>query len=332
MVKMGYSFNPMRMGKAAVGAYLAARGAMKPAKKKVVYKKKNYKKKVYKKPKGAIKQIKKQIRDLKKDVKEGQTTFKYRSRTTNSMIADNDTVIQNSSFGLSYGTFAYILQYLQYFDETTGSFVTRSFFDGSGTRSAFIKYFSTAVDFKNNYQVPCKVSVYLCTPKSDTDQDLILNYNANVIQNCISVGGVVASANPLIYVTDSDIINDQWNIKKMKEHYLEPGQCGSAFHSVSDIHFQRNSDVTLYQRSLKCFSLLLRVEGGKRSLGHKDDNASIVGYSKCGIDWSRNDKMIVEYEGGQTADRIFVDYTKNLTVDPVVSSKPVADNIKYSVA
>lgn len=290
------------------------------------------KKKSYGKKKGKVAKLERRVNKLSKEVNDTTTTLKYRTRDTGSILVAGDNVTHNSASGFNYTILADAMQKLQYFNAATGEWGTLAITTGTGIRNYRVQYASSQLDFKNNYQVPCKVSVYLATPIQDNSVDLIAQYNNNVSDNVINTLSPVANSNPLIYISDSEVMAGMWNIKKFKSFNLEPGQCGSCYHIVKDINFDKITFTQTYQRKYKSFEWIIRVEGGRANLSHDTADATKVGTGRCGIDFQQNLKLAIDYDGGAQANRIYVGFTKSITdANAVVSSKPVADNIGYSV-
>jgi len=329
---VGYGRGLRTAAAIAATAYQLSKGRSFPKSKSV--KKSYYKKKkrIYKKKggKSRVAKLEKKVKSLTQESNDQRTVLKYRSRATGSILASSDSVTHNADHGFSYDQLATALSRLQYFDASTGNWVSTAVGTGFGLRSYRMAYFGSELCFKNNYQTPVKVTVYLCRVRQDTSSDPVEYFNTHITKNMINTPSPVASANPLVMLSDSEVVDSAWNLKKIKVFNLDAGQNGSVFHTVKDVVFDKTSGSDLnYQSRFKNFVWYLRVEAGEKGIAH--DAVDSIGYMRSGIDFMHKWKINVEYDGGAAGERVWVDYNRTmLDASAVLTSKPVADNITYS--
>lgn len=277
--------------------------------------------------------VKKRIRDLSRRAEEGETTLKYRWRRTASVLALGDEVTHNATYGWTQADMSSILDQIQYYNPTTGEFDTRDFDTGTKTKSINIDYVGFELLLKNNYQSNVKCTIWKAFPKIDTNTDLVTHYNANIGRSVINaVPTPAAQFHPLLTFSDCGEATSEWRMQKVGSFQMGPGQSRSFYHNVKNIEVERIRPTTLFTRRYKAFTFLIRVEGGD-NLVHANNDATKVGYGQCGVDLAYNMRATVRYDGGINAERIYLEYTKPVTdALAVFSSKPVVDNLQYSVA
>lgn len=217
---------------------------------------------------------------------------------------------------------------LRYFDSTSGAMESVGVGTGTYSRDFNYKYVFSKIEVANNYQVPVKVKVYVCSVKGQTANDPVTLLGAG---DQVLTGADITD--PLVYLTELETVTQQWNVDCVIDKYLHPSQVATASHSVKDIKYDpahADSESATYQSTFKSFVWVIRVEG---PLGH-DTVADQQTTLQAGVDYQYSMIAKIEYEAGANVNDIYTVDSRDATFTNagVVSSKPVSDNISYSVA
>ncbi len=221
------------------------------------------------------------------------------------------------------------LAFLKYYDPANpASLITSDFSTGAFQRSICLKSISLKLLIKNNYQSDCKVRVYLCTVKDDTDQDPATAWSAAVFD-----GGNLVSRNTLSqYPTDYNLVNDLWNLKLVSNTSISPGESIKINHSVSEVDYNPATVDTHnlgYQKEYKSFGFLVTNQG---TLGH-DTVADEQGMLQSGLDIEQHRVYKISYDAGVNISYIHVVNTLDtFTNTGVESHQPIPDNVGYTVS
>lgn len=272
--------------------------------------------------------LKSKVRDLTKQVNASTGKLIYRTRNTDRVLASVNEQSWLSMYSDSISNLETVLGQLRFFDPSNpGTLLTGNGSTGTYQREYHFKTIYFNGTFRNNYQVPVKLKVYILKVKLDTSitplaaLDNGLTDNSNVTKN-----------NPLVSMSDSDQLTDLWKIHKVHTKFLNPGMQCSVIHSEKDIMYSpdlSDNHTSSYQKKNKSFYVVASVEG---VLGH-DTTADEQGFLQAGVDMSWDVKYEVRYDAG--ADLVYF-YNSNssdsFTNGGLTSSMPVADNIGYSVA
>lgn len=309
-------------------AYDAAREGVKRINKsykpKSSYKKKNY---YDAKARQEIKDLRKKVKDINQSVKHNEGKLIYRFRGTGRVLANANECTHSSIVANSISTIETVLAQLRYYDPTDPA----NLVNASGVTGTFSKDFMISKSYyklliQNNYQIPCNVVVYICKPKEDT----------SISPTSAFSGGLVDVGNPsnvscLVYLTDSEIFQDLWKIEKSEKKYLYPGEICTISHGDKKYDYDPSLVDTHsleYQDKYKSTIFVIRVEG---PLAH-DSAADEQGTAQCGIDYQMNRTFQVDYDAGAPITWLVSgDSSDTFTNGAIISSKPVADNISYSV-
>lgn len=281
---------------------------------------------IAKKP--VIKQIKNDIRELKRKSEVDKGRLTYRQRATGRVLSSVNAQNYSSLSAFSTAFYEGVLAQLRYYDPAApASLVT-----ADGTTGTYMKDFQfeksyLKLSLRNNYQSPCIVSVYMCRPKEDTD----ITPTQAFTQGLTDVGNPT-NTSPLVYITDSPQFTDLWRIEKSAKRQLQPGETLDL--SVNNKSFSYDpslvdSHALLFQSRFQCMGIAIRVDG---VLGH-DTAVDEQGVLAAGVDWVLDRTAIVEYSAGADIEFIYVtDGSDTFTNGGVVSQKPIPDNLGYSVA
>lgn len=220
-----------------------------------------------------------------------------------------------------------VLGQLRFFNPSApGTLITASGATGTYYRNFLFKSVRSTHTVSNNYQIPCKVTIYYCTVKDDTNINPITAFTDGIADASNAAATSVA-----ISLKDSDEFNDLWRIAKQKTMVLQPGKTMSCTYGFNNMLYSPatyDSHTSSYQRRFKCFYVICRVQG---ILAH-DSAANEVGLCNGGVDVLWNTTYKVQYDAGGDINYLYVSENQDsFTNGPLVSSKPVADNINFSI-
>lgn len=296
---------------------------------------KNSKKRFTKKRKSMSKitrTLTKQVKTLQKAVNVDKAKHTFKSAEAfdlKALIGRCNHAIYN---GVTKGTLETASANLRYYDPAVpATLVTADANTGSYSRDIHFKRFTAKLNIRNNYQVPCRVKVYLLKPKVDSNDSPITTYTNGLADQVINAG--VDETDALMYINDIERMKEIWKIDCVLDIGLEPGQETATSHTVGPINFDPahiDDHSNAYQKVLKSFVYVIRVEG---VVGH-DTAADEQTLLLSGIDIQGFRKAEIEYDAGVALNDIYmVDYrAQSFTNGGVCSLKPVADNIAYSVS
>jgi len=270
------------------------------------------------------------VTTLSKESKNCHSVLQYYNRSSGRMLGS----VAQSKFSYltasSVANYEAVLAQLRFFNPASpGTLTTADGSTGTYAREYYFKSVYSRIDLVNNYQVPVVVRLYCVTPKSDTSTSPETSFT-NGLADC----GNPSSTSPCIHPTDSKEFMDTWNIQFSKKIILSPGQGCFGNYSVKDIYYapQIYDSISLsYQKRFKTFAWCARIEG---VLGH-DTSANEQSLLGCGVDYVWSTKYVVHYDnGGTPIEFIYINDTSptSFTNGGVISEKPVADNIGYSVS
>lgn len=287
------------------------------------------------KPKTVTKVLAKQVKELQKAVKVDKASHTWKSAETGRVLSlvgrcthvnfncINKTVLETASANLRY-----------YDPAVPGTLVTADANTGTYSRDVHFKNAFVKMMLRNNYQVPARVKVYLCKVKLDNNDanGPLTVYTTAITDQVINAGTDETDA--LIHVNDIERVKEVWNIDCVIDKVLEPGQEASTSHTETAINFDPahiDDYSNAYQKAFKSFTYLIRVEG---VLGHDTTAADQQTLLAAGIDYQVTRKIVIEYDAGVQLDDIYIyeQRPQAFTNGGVVSLKPIADNIAYSVS
>lgn len=222
------------------------------------------------------------------------------------------------------------MQYLRYYDPSTpSSLVTANAATGTYTRQIHFESFYSKLRLRNNYQIPCKVTVYSCVPKTDTSTDPTSFFSAGVTDQTVS--GVTTSS-PLISLWDMDMVKDNWSCVKTTSMELRPGRemvCAYAGKAFDYDPSNADTHSLSYQKKYRAHVWVVQVEG---IIGH-DNTALEYATLLAGVDYVCDRKFVMTYDAGANLNDFSADDNSSLsfTNGPVVS-QVVVDNQNYSIS
>lgn len=294
---------------------------------RVLYPVKRRKEKEPKKPLTTDQKQTKDIRDMKKQMNLDTGTHIVRKRSTAQLLsainAANHAEIALNSDSLIETT----LSSLKYYNPSVpGTLTTASGATGSFTKQFnFVKCHAVCI-LRNNYQVPVELRAFIVQPKSD---------NSKTPDSCYTDGladiGSPSATSPQIYFTDSPVFTKLYSVKKSVIKVLEPGQQVTLNWSAKPFMYDpayQDAHASSYKPLHEAAFLLYRITG---VVGHKADGTAI-GTLQAGIDVQTNVTHVVKYQAGADLKQItLIDGSGTTDATSVVSLKPTADNLAYSV-
>lgn len=274
-----------------------------------------------------VKGLTKQVKELKRIAESDMGTHTQRNRVTHPVLS---IINQQNYLSVASSTktiLEAVLAELRYYDPA----IPGTLLQADGAVGSFQKefYFSknhSKITVRNNYQVPCMVSVYSMRPKSDT----------SIIPSTAFTQGLADVGNPdvlspLLHLTDSIELTDLWRIEKSKRVKLEPGQqcvmttTGKPFQydpAFADAH------TSAYQPRFNGHSWHVAVQG---VVGH-DTIADSQGVLAAGVDLVIDTMFMIKYAAGADINFLILnDESGGFSNTGVVSNKPYTDNQGYSV-
>lgn len=276
-----------------------------------------------------MKNLSKKVKNMQCLLNASEGELVYRSRSTGALIAGvkaQNALALGAFSGPYYET---VLGQLRYYDPTAPSALVTA----DGTSGTYAKSFCFTSNYaklalRNNYQVPVKVCVYYCQVKADTAIDPLTAWSNGVADN-----SNVSYTSVLSYPTDSDQFNSVWTLQKTDKKQLEPGETLECIHVVPLFDYNpavADSQTEGYRREDKGFAFLISVQG---ITGHDTALAQYTSLS-CGIDYTLDRTTKVKYDAGGNVKYIYATdgSTAAFTNSGVVSMKPLADNLGYSVS
>lgn len=283
------------------------------------------------KPKTKQAKMSAQIKDIQKKMSSSLSLITYRvSNTARGLAAVNQQQILAVS-GSSISSLEGVLAQLRFFNPAVpGTLITADLASPSFAQTIRFKSQFCRVTFRNNYQTPCHLKVYASSPKDDTNITFGTAWTNGLADNA---SGALTSTDPGVYISDSKQLSELWKVQKKAKALLQPGDELVFVYSTDGFDFDpsyADSHNVTYQRAYKSYSIDAFVQG---VIGH-DTALDQQGLLAAGVDYEVERVWKVEYDaGGIDLDYIYMTSAYDaFTNGGVISSKPVADNIGYSVA
>lgn len=278
------------------------------------------------KSKSEIKDLKKKVKNIAKSLENDRALHVHRVRTTFDLDAAQNAIIMNATtYGISALETA--MANLRYFDPGTNALVTAAPSTGTYHRDIHVKSIVYSIEACNNYQVPCKLTLYACRPKFDTSISPMTYFTDGLTDQ-----GAPTATSQLVHLTDSEMFKEAWNIEKSKSIVLRPGRSCKLTHTIPNFEYDfslADTHTSSFQKRYNGFAWVQRVEG---VLGH-DSAADEQGFLPASADFVLNVKYVFAYDAGKDLSDISIsDSADNFTNGGLVSSYPVADNIGYSAS
>lgn len=274
-----------------------------------------------------------QVKDIRKTLKQDKSHHTHRyadSGIISSLDSECDHVALNP---VTTARLEGATDGLRYFDPAVpGTLLTADSTTGTYSHDVVFKNVHSKLEVRNNYQVPARIKIYCCVAKSDGDNSPVETYTNALPDQCITAGADAESI--LMYLTDIERVREQWNVDCMVDKVLEAGQMASASHNTGEFHYDpshQDTETAVYQKIRKSFCWVVRIQG---VIAHDTAQAE-YGISRASVDYDLVNKYEIVYDAGINLNDFSFNETRDTSftnAPPVVSLKPVADNIAYSVA
>lgn len=273
--------------------------------------------------------LRKDVKKIKKNMNKDMAHHTHRRRDVvelgpsaeNVQSVDAMTANDQASIELAMAGFRY------YNPAVPGTLTTAAAGTGTYQRDVHCTSFWTQTVVRNNYQIPCWLTLYCVTNKADTD----ITCGTSML-NGLTDQGNPGSNSPLVYPTDSDQFNDMYNIVKSRKVFMEPGRQISMSYAKNDFWYDpslNDSHGLNFQKRWGAAQWLYIIEG---CLGHDSaGTAQEVGTCQASLDVLIDRTWKFDYDAGVNLNDITVDQNSAaFTNVGIVSNKAVADNQSFS--
>lgn len=278
-----------------------------------------------------VSRIKKQVSDLKHSENASLGNMTYRQlQVWNQTCANNVQSI--SLYEISKpSNYETVLAQLKYYDPSVpGTLITASAATGTYQKNFLVKSIFSKLTFRNNYQSDADVTVYLCTPKSDSSISPSQAWTDGITTDA---GNVTANTEINQYPTDYDVFRDLWTAKRAAHKILSPGQSFDVSHSISNVDYDPalyDEHSAQYQKRFKTAMWMVVLRG---TLSHDTAVDDQLGLAQAGIDTYVQNTWNVQYDAGVNLSYVYLDTTLDTPTNGFVQShQPIPDNVGYSVA
>lgn len=275
-----------------------------------------------------VNKLTKSVKSIQQELKCNRSQLIYHARATSKLLSSVNSCSYFFYSPNPISTYETVLGQLRFFDSATpSSLVTADGSSGTYSRDWRFTTVYSKIEAWNNYQVPAWVTIYTVVPRADTSIGADTAFT-----NGLADVGNPTSTSPLIHLSDSPQFNKLWKIVEHKKSLLMPSECSCITESVKNVCYNpsiTDSQTYTYQPRYKAFAYIVRVEG---VIGH-DSSADQQAQLAAGVDLCLVNKYVVSYDGGVELTYHYVtDSAPSFTNGGLVSSKPVSDNIGYSLA
>lgn len=278
------------------------------------------------------KSIKKQLNEIKRTLNSDNAKHTRKVRLTSAVgCVQNQTDLTGFATTRTTELEGWMASLRYYNPSAPGTLVTADASTGTYTRQVHFKNVYKRMTAVNNYQVPVYVKIYSMVPKVDTSISPTQFFSDGITDQVISGGAVT---NPLLELTDIDMVNENWRIVKLVKRLLKPGQSVSCYHSSGSFDYDPSNVDThsmTYQKKYKAHLFVIRTDG---FLGHDTSIATEQTTLMGRVDLICDEKIEILYDAGVNLDDLYIDNQADntFTNSGVCSSYPVADNVPYSVS
>lgn len=230
--------------------------------------------------------------------------------------------------GLVMDDFNDSVQYLKYYNPATpGTLTVADGKTGTYDRRYLFKSVYASIECRNNYQIDCKLKVYLLTPKQSSSVNPVTAW-----ANGITANGDASITSYLQigqYPNDYSDFKDVWKAKLHCKATLAPGQTMTCSHGVKNIEYDPAAyaqHTAAFQSKYKNFLFLIVVEG---TVGHETATVT-TGLARAGVDARVNVTRVVQYDAGVNISFQKVENGLQDATGAVQSHQPIPDNITFS--
>lgn len=252
-----------------------------------------------------VAQLKRKVQKLERRSKEGETTLDYRTRSPVTWVKPVNQNFMDVTHFWGLSSVNDVMTRLQYYDEASQTFVTRSQTGTNDQKSIYVDYVETKCSIKNSYQVPLKIEIYVASTKTDTNTFPNTFYDQGVADIVIDPVTMLPS-NQLIKLSDAKKLNRYYKITKKVTKVLMPGQSVVSSHKIKGFMYDPTTvNANVFQTQLKGHCWILRAVPSTQGIGH-NTAGSAVGIISGQVDVIYDTHVIVKYDGGINARRLYV--------------------------
>lgn len=272
--------------------------------------------------------LKRKVKAISEALESDKAVHIHRKRSSYRQLSNGNLMDQTNYTVFNVANLETAMANLRYFDPGTNALVTADPSSGTYSREITVSNLYAKICAYNNYQVPCKLNMYAFSPKRDTNTTPVDFFSAGLTDQ-----GNPTSTSPLVHITDSRILRENWKIVSSVSKMLYPGQSLSLNWSTKkpfEYDFSNtDTHATSFQNQYGALCFVVRLEG---VIGHDTANNE-QGQLPSGIDVELQEKYEFSYDAGKNLEDISIsDSFDVFTNQGVVSNKPVSDNQGYSVA
>jgi len=269
------------------------------------------------------------VKNLQRVAESDMGTHIHRVRSTGRVVSAVKGMELTSYVLSSTSEIETALAQLRYYDPNTPTvLVNASGVSGSFQKEFYFRRSYGSFKCRNNYQVPCKVSLYLVRAKNDTSITALAAFTNGLTD----VGNPSVTSN-LVHLTDSPQFVDMYRILKSKSKILRPGQSLSIFGSFGAFQYDPSlvdNHTSSFQPGYGDMQVVVRLEG---CLGHDTTVAGEQSRLAATIDIEYDTVYEIRYAAGADIKYVYVSDGSDaaFTNSGVVSNMPVSDNQAYSI-
>lgn len=273
------------------------------------YKKKRYSKRKKKSVGYKLKKHSRAIRNLQIKTNAGQGKYIDREYTSGFIGAEQNQLGWFDLVNISETGFEALSNKLPFFNPSApNTLIDANLALTTFSNELLVTRSQMTVTLMNNYEIPAHVSVYLLTIKTDTSRDPTAVITADLVDIGKNQDGTaLAITSQLIYPSDCPTLVLLYKIKKIASYWHMPGRIKSfSANSYNIKHNYASFDqhMLTFSRKVKSKFLLFRTEGPP---AHDSVVESVVGTSKCRVDFIARRVNEVHYNAGQDIERLNID-------------------------
>lgn len=206
---------------------------------------------------------------------------------------------------------------------------------GVYSKDVLIKYLTSTLEIRNNYQVESRIKVYLLEARGSTSSSATVAWDNGISDNPYDTSGsptFVSRTQMTQYPTDYPIFNTLYKSKVLKDLVLQPGQSTKVKHTVKNIKYDTallDKETEIYKKAYKSFSFLVVTQG---TVSHDSSITGEVGIGESDVDIKQNMTAIVEYDAGINIDYVHLDNDtiNSFSIGAVQSNRPESNNQGYA--
>jgi len=278
--------------------------------------------------KRAVVKVERTVANLSRLVKGDMAhhTRRYRDCSAASVTVNQANLTEFAAFRTTECESA--MNALRYYNPAVpGTLTTADASSGTYERKIHFKSVYTKLRVRNNYQIPCRVRIYLGTPKVDTAISPVSNFTGGLADQAPGV----ATNTPLMYPTDVVQVTANWNLTVKKDMFLLPGREFTVAHSSKPFTYDPavvDAHSLAYQKKYQSHIWVVRLEG---CLAHSNSGQYTTDQAR--VDLLVDRKIVINYDAGTALDDYTVDNQSDtaMTGGGFVSGCPVSDNQQYSI-